>query len=93
MKGTAQLVGGAFHRGRKGSSMTYTFKISYIGCQNCQAKVHCDECETRLAEAIMRLSGVHGASVHMAPKTALVDCQIDEDTLVDALEDIGIFVE
>lgn len=43
MKGTAQL-GGAFHRGRKGSSMTYTFKIS-------------------------------------------------EDTLVDALEDVGIFVE
>ena len=41
----------------------------------------------------MRLSGVQGASVHMAPKTVLVDCQIDEDTLVDALEDVGIFVE
>ena len=41
----------------------------------------------------MRLSGVHGASVQLAPKTALVDCQIDEDTLVDVLEDVGIFVE
>ena len=29
----------------------------------------------------------------MTPKTVLVDCQTDEDTLVDALEDIGIFVE
>ena len=73
--------------------MTYTFKISYISCQNCQAKVHCDECEKRLEEAIMRLSGVHGASLQIANKTLLVDGQMDEDTLVDALEDIGIFVE
>ena len=73
--------------------MTYTFKISYISCQNCQAKVHCDECEKRLEEAIMRLSGIHGASLQIAIRTLLVDGQMDEDTLVDALEDIGIFVE
>ena len=30
----------------------------------------------------MRLSGVQGASVHMAPKTALVDCQIDEEVKI-----------
>ena len=73
--------------------MTYTFKISYISCQNCQAKVHCDECEKRLEEAIMRLSGVYGASLQIANKTLLVDGQLNEDTLVDALEDSGIFVE
>ena len=73
--------------------MTYTFKISYIGCQSCQAKVHCDECEKRLIDAIMRLSGIHSASVQMARKALLVDGQLDEATLVDALEDIGIFAE
>ena len=73
--------------------MTYTFKISYISCQTCHAKVHCDECEKRLEDAIMRLSDVHGASLQIANKTLLVDGQMDEDALVDALEDIGIFVE
>ena len=73
--------------------MTYTLKISYISCQNCQSKVHCDECEKRLKEAIMRLSGIHGASLQIANKTLLADGQLDEDTLVDVLEDIGIFVE
>ena len=73
--------------------MTYTFKISYISCQTCHAKVHCDECEKRLEDAIMRLSGVHGASMQIANKTLLVDGQMDGDALVDALEDIGIFVE
>ena len=55
--------------------------------------MHCEECEKRLEEAIMRLSGVHGASLQIANKTLLVDGQMDEDTLVDALEDVGIFVE
>lgn len=73
--------------------MTHTYKISYIACQSCQSKVHCDECEKRLEEAIMRLSGVHGASVQLSRKTLLVDGQTDEDTLLDALEDIGIFAE
>ena len=73
--------------------MTYTFKISYISCQSCQSKVHGEECEKRSEEAIMRLSGVHGASLQITNKTLLVDGQMDEDTLVDALEDIGIFVE
>jgi hypothetical protein len=48
--------------------MTYTFSISYIGCQTCQSKIHCDECEKRLEEAMMRLSGVKGASLQMAKK-------------------------
>ena len=73
--------------------MTYTFKISYISCQTCHAKVHCDECEKRLEDAIMRLSDVHGASLQITNKTLLVAGQMDEDTLVDALEDIGIFAE
>ena len=41
----------------------------------------------------MRLSGIHGASLQIVNKILLVDGQMDEDTLVDALEDIGIFEE
>ena len=43
--------------------MTYTLKVSYVGCQTCHARVNCDECEKRLEEAMMRLQGVHGASL------------------------------
>lgn len=73
--------------------MTYTYSITYLPCQICNARVHCEECERQLEKAIMRISGVRGASVQMAKKALLVDAVIDEDTLLDALEDLGIFTE
>ena len=32
--------------------MTHSLSISYLACQTCHAKVHCDECEKRLEEAL-----------------------------------------
>ena len=73
--------------------MTHTFSISYIACQTCQSKIHCDECEKRLEEAMMRLSGVRGASLQMAKKELLIDADISKEDLADALEDLGIFAD
>ncbi len=72
--------------------MTHSLSISYLACQTCHAKVHCDECEKRLEEALMRMQGVNGASIQMAAKQALIDGPIDIDTLEEALEDLGIFI-
>ena len=72
--------------------MTHTLKISYISCQTCHAKVHCDECEKRLEEALMRIQGINGASVQMAAKQALVDGPIDADDLEESMEDLGLFI-
>ena len=72
--------------------MTHSLSISYLACQTCHAKVHCDECEKRLEEALMRMQGVNGASIQMAAKQALIDGLIDIDTLEEALEDLGIFI-
>lgn len=71
--------------------MTYTIGITYVGCQNCQARVHCEECEERLSQMLMRLEGVNGAVVQIANKQLMIDGDIDYDTLEEALENVGIF--
>lgn len=48
--------------------MTYTFPITYMACQTCKSRVNCDDCESCLESAMMRISGIHGASVQMAKK-------------------------
>ena len=73
--------------------MTYNLSISYIACQTCHARIHCDECEKRLEEALMRIQGVRGASIQMARKQILADADMNEDDLLDCLEEIGIFAE
>ncbi|MGM9640316.1 MAG: cation transporter [Faecousia sp.] len=72
--------------------MTHTWKISYIGCQTCQARVHCAECEKMLSEMLMRLEGIQAAVVEIAKKQLMVEVNIDCDLLEEAMEDIGIFV-
>ena len=72
--------------------MTHSLSISYLACQTCHAKIHCDECEKRLEEALMRMQGINGASIQMAAKQCLVDGDIDADTLEEVLEDLGIFM-
>lgn len=71
--------------------MTYTIDISYIGCQSCQARVHCEECEERLSQMLMRLEGVNGAVVQMANRQLMIDADLDRSALEEALEDVGLF--
>ena len=72
--------------------MTYTFPIIYMACQTCKSRVNCDDCESCLESAMMRISGIHGASVQMAKKELLIDTALDEGQLADCLEDLGVFV-
>ena len=72
--------------------MTHLFSIAYLSCQTCHAKVHCDECEKRMEEALMRMQGIDRASVKMGPKQVQVEGGIDADTLEEVLEDLGIFL-
>ena len=71
--------------------MTYTIDISYVGCQSCQARFHCEECEERLSQMLMRLEGVNGAVVQIANNQLMIDGDIDRDILEEALENVGIF--
>ena len=42
--------------------------------------------------AMMRISGIHGASVQMAKKELLIDTSLNVEQLADSLEDLGVFV-
>ena len=72
--------------------MTHSFSISYIACQTCPAKIHCDQCEKQLEEALMRSKEINGASVQIGAKSVLIDSDLDADTLEELLENLGIFV-
>lgn len=72
--------------------MTYTLPITYMACQTCKSRVNCDDCESCLENAMMRISGIHGASVQMAKKELLIDTALDEGQLADCREDLGVFV-
>ena len=72
--------------------MTYTFPIIYMACQTCKSRMNCDNCESRLENAIMHINGIHAASVQMAKKELIIDTPLDEDQLADCLEDLGVFI-
>ena len=72
--------------------MTQNLTITYLSCQTCHAKVHCDECEKRLEEVLLRIQGIDRASVRMGPKQVHVEGSIDADTLEEVLEDLGLFI-
>ncbi len=72
--------------------MTYTFPITYMACQTCQSRMGCDDCESCLERAMMRINGIHGASLQMAKKELLIDAELNEGQLADCLEDLGLFV-
>lgn len=72
--------------------MTHSFSITYLPCRSCHAKIHCDECEKRLEEALMHVDGVNGASIQIAAKQALIAGPIDDDTLEEAMEELGVFI-
>ena len=72
--------------------MTYTLPITYMACQTCKSRVNCDDCESCLESAMMRISGIHGASVQMAKKELLIDTALDEGQQADCLEDLGVVV-
>ena len=72
--------------------MTYTLPISYMACQTCKSCVNCDDCESCLESAMMRIRGIHGASVQMAKKELLIDTSLNVEQLADCLEDLGVFV-
>lgn len=72
--------------------MTHQISFSYIGCQTCQARIYCEECEKRLSQMLMRLEGVNGAAVQMGTKQLVIDGTQDCDALEEILEDLGIFI-
>ena len=69
--------------------MHYT--ISYLKCQSCTAKIHCEACAQEIQERLLK-EGVKSA-VDIPNRSARIETAMDEDDLLDLLEEIGVFAD
>ena len=74
-------------------AMELVFSFTYLPCQACSAKIHCDQCRETIAAALLRLDGVESAQVSIPEKTMRITGDgIDEDAVEDAMDAIGVFL-
>jgi hypothetical protein len=69
--------------------MNYT--ITYLKCQSCTAKIHCDACADEIRERLLG-EGVK-AVIDIPNRSAAIETAMDEDDLLDLLEEIGVFAD
>ena len=73
--------------------MAYNYSVTYVKCQQCHAKIKCDQCDAECSQRILALPGVTGVQLNLMRKTLTVEGSIDEDDLLDELEEFGLFAD
>lgn len=74
--------------------MKYEFDFSFLNCQSCSAKIHCDECRDNLQERLEKMQGIDRIQIDIQNKHLSVESAfLDEDDLLDALEEVSIFAD
>ena len=74
--------------------MTQDYTFTYLSCQACAQRVHCEQCQDQIAEMLLRIRGVQSAQVNMATKTMLIEFDgIDPDEIEEILENAVVFVD
>ena len=71
--------------------MNHRILFTYIPCQTCNAKIHCDQCAKEMTDSLLKLDGVSGVVIDMKNKVATVQCAMDRDDLEACMEDVGLF--
>ena len=71
--------------------MIYNTSVTYMSCQTCQAKIHCEECAKRLEEALQAVEGVHRVRVDMPKQLLEADAALSADDFAELLEEHGLF--
>lgn len=66
--------------------------FTYLDCQSCMERVHCDHCERLLTDAINRLRDIHSAFVQMPIKRLYLETTLDADEVEARLEELGVFI-
>jgi hypothetical protein len=74
--------------------MQKIYTILNLKCQECTAKIHCEECAESVFEDLSLKKGVQNLSVDMINKrlSFAADEELEEQVL-DFLEGIGIFAD
>ncbi|MGM9553514.1 MAG: cation transporter [Faecousia sp.] len=72
--------------------MKFTIPFTYTACQGCTQKINCEHCENILREKLLTVQEIFFVELQMAKKQLTVNTSLDNDTLIDTLEDLGIFI-
>lgn len=74
--------------------MKLEYAITYLACQSCTAKIHCEKCAAELTERLQKQRGVSDVQIDIpARRMSLQADGLDEMDLLDMLEDAGIFAD
>lgn len=71
---------------------TVGYPFTYLDCQSCTSRIHCDECEARLSEALLRIRQIYSVDLQMAKKRLTLNTELEQEELEEILEDLGIFL-
>lgn len=70
--------------------MDYSYEFSYVKCQSCPGKSHCQQCENELIQALEVT--FPGISVSINEKKIQLTSDMEEDDVIEYLEDEGLFI-
>ena len=74
--------------------MKLEYAITYLACQSCTAKIHCEKCAAELTERLQKQRGVSDVQIDIpARRMSLQADGLDEMDLLDMLEEAGIFAD
>lgn len=74
--------------------MKYEFEITYLACQSCTAKIHCEHCGAELAERLSKRGSAADICIDIPNRhMSLQSDQWNEMDLLDAMEDIALFAD
>ena len=63
-------------RSAKIGGNTMTANFTYLDCQKCNERTHCNDCESRLTEVLLRITGIQSADIQMARKHLSVNTKM-----------------
>ena len=73
------------------ANLSYTF--TYLPCQTCHAKVHCDQCEQAILDKLLRIDGVQAGEVCIPKRLISIRNEnADPDEIDDEMDAIGVFL-
>lgn len=74
--------------------MTRDYRFTYLSCQACSQRVHCEQCQEQISEMLLRIRGVQSVEINIATKAMRIAFEgIDPDDIEETLENAGIFVD
>ena len=73
--------------------MTHQMAFTYLACQTCNAKIHCDRCGEEVSQSLLQMNGVDDVEINMITRRISVSGSFDIDDIECKLEDLGFLVD